>query len=79
VEDNARDGELSLGIPGIKGRRNQGMCCFLDRHSHCGFLSWMVTIFFYHWISGSAPSLHSDVGTQIVPYLWASESLTAIG
>ncbi|MHA2069314.1 MAG: hypothetical protein ACXABY_33555 [Candidatus Thorarchaeota archaeon] len=41
-------------------------------------LSWMVTIFFYFCVSGSAPTLHIDVGAQMAPYLWASGSLTTI-
>jgi hypothetical protein len=41
-------------------------------------LSWMVTIFFYCCVSGSAPSLHIDVGAQMAPYLWVSCSLTSL-
>jgi heme/copper-type cytochrome/quinol oxidase subunit 2 len=41
-------------------------------------ISWMVTIFFYCCVSGSAPALHIDVGAQIAPYLGMSGILTAI-
>ena len=41
-------------------------------------LSWMATIFFYCCVSGSAASLHIDVGAQIAPYLWVSCSLTSL-
>ncbi len=41
-------------------------------------LSWMVTIFFYCCVSGSAPALHIDVGAQMAPYLWVSGLLSSI-
>ncbi|MFW9846093.1 MAG: hypothetical protein ACFFD6_05070 [Candidatus Thorarchaeota archaeon] len=41
-------------------------------------LSWMVTIFFYCCINGSAPSLHIDAGAQIAPYLGGSGLLTIL-
>ncbi|MFW9968196.1 MAG: hypothetical protein ACFFEA_13660 [Candidatus Thorarchaeota archaeon] len=41
-------------------------------------ISWMVTIFFYCCVSGSAPTLHIDVGAQIAPYLGVSGFLTSL-
>jgi hypothetical protein len=41
-------------------------------------VSWMVTIFLYCCVSGSAPALHIDVGAQMAPYLWASGLLSSI-
>jgi len=41
-------------------------------------ISWMVTIFFYCCVSGSAPALHIDVAAQMAPYLGVSGFLTSL-